>query len=293
MAGGRLDGGDPDVVLTGVAIDSRAVRPGDLFVALAGEHTDGHRFLGDAVERGASAVLVHEHAEVPAGTTAVRVDDPVAGLQRLAAGARHADDGQAGGDNRIVGEDDNEGAHRRRVACALRDRRERGLLQQRDRRTADDPLCRRRNRGRRRRGRQPRRGPHRSAHAGATTRRWCCAQRRTGPHRSVRLVGERRHRKGRARRRAHARGRRGPERRRRGGGEDGVTDPRPNRHLRDRRRRGRARGGRDARRRRHRFVHVRLRGRSCRRFAAHPRRASRLGCAGCGGRRARAGGRDG
>ncbi|MEX2557359.1 MAG: UDP-N-acetylmuramoyl-tripeptide--D-alanyl-D-alanine ligase [Actinomycetota bacterium] len=88
MAAGRLDGGDPDVVVTGVAIDSRAARPGDLFVALTGEHTDGHRFLGDAVERGASAVLVREDVELPSGTTAVRVDDTVAGLQRLAAGAR-------------------------------------------------------------------------------------------------------------------------------------------------------------------------------------------------------------
>ncbi len=88
LAGGRLDGGDPDMMLTGVAIDSRVARPGDLFVALTGEHADGHRFLGDAVGRGASAVLVHEDAEVPAGTTAVRVDDTVKGLQRLAAGAR-------------------------------------------------------------------------------------------------------------------------------------------------------------------------------------------------------------
>ena len=88
MAGGRLEGGDPDVVLTGVAIDSRAAGPGDIFVALSGEQTDGHRYLGDAVKRGASAVLVREDVEIPPRTTAVRVGDTVAGLQRLAAGAR-------------------------------------------------------------------------------------------------------------------------------------------------------------------------------------------------------------
>ncbi|HEY4434393.1 MAG TPA: Mur ligase domain-containing protein, partial [Candidatus Cybelea sp.] len=45
-------------VISGIAIDSRAVRSGDIFVALRGEHTDGHRFAGDAVARGAAAVVV-------------------------------------------------------------------------------------------------------------------------------------------------------------------------------------------------------------------------------------------
>lgn len=42
----------------GVAIDSREVQPGDLFVALPGEHVDGHTFVGDALRRGAAAALV-------------------------------------------------------------------------------------------------------------------------------------------------------------------------------------------------------------------------------------------
>jgi len=39
-------------------LDSRAVRAGDVFIAVAGETTDGRRYLGDAVARGAAAALV-------------------------------------------------------------------------------------------------------------------------------------------------------------------------------------------------------------------------------------------
>lgn len=44
--------------VTGIAIDSRAVKPGDLFVALAGEKTDGHQYIPQALERGAAAVVI-------------------------------------------------------------------------------------------------------------------------------------------------------------------------------------------------------------------------------------------
>jgi UDP-N-acetylmuramoyl-tripeptide--D-alanyl-D-alanine ligase len=46
--------------IRGAAVDSRAVASGNLFVALPGETTDGHRFLGDAVAAGAAALLVRE-----------------------------------------------------------------------------------------------------------------------------------------------------------------------------------------------------------------------------------------
>ncbi|MCF7902126.1 MAG: UDP-N-acetylmuramoyl-tripeptide--D-alanyl-D-alanine ligase [Candidatus Marinimicrobia bacterium] len=43
--------------IRGAVIDSRKVRPGNLFVALPGEHTDGHAFIPQAVENGAGAIL--------------------------------------------------------------------------------------------------------------------------------------------------------------------------------------------------------------------------------------------
>ena len=41
--------------LSAVGIDSRNVQPGSLFIALPGENTDGHRFVGHAFSRGAAA----------------------------------------------------------------------------------------------------------------------------------------------------------------------------------------------------------------------------------------------
>ena len=54
--GARILGtGEPEV--RGLTADSRAVRAGDLFAALPGSHTDGRRFVADALERGAVALL--------------------------------------------------------------------------------------------------------------------------------------------------------------------------------------------------------------------------------------------
>ena len=47
-----------DGIVTGVSIDSRAVSKGDLFVALAGEQTDGHNYLAQALEQGAAGVVI-------------------------------------------------------------------------------------------------------------------------------------------------------------------------------------------------------------------------------------------
>jgi UDP-N-acetylmuramoyl-L-alanyl-D-glutamate--2,6-diaminopimelate ligase len=49
--------------LGGLAYDSRLVRPGDLFVAVPGEHVDGHRFVAQSAERGAVAAIVERPLE--------------------------------------------------------------------------------------------------------------------------------------------------------------------------------------------------------------------------------------
>jgi UDP-N-acetylmuramoyl-tripeptide--D-alanyl-D-alanine ligase len=63
-----------------VVIDSRQVRPGDLFVALPGERVDGHAYAAKAVAAGAAGVLVARDVGVPG----VVVDDPAAALGTLA-----------------------------------------------------------------------------------------------------------------------------------------------------------------------------------------------------------------
>lgn len=72
--------GSLDTVITGVTLDSRAIRPGDLFVALQGERVDGHDFIDAALTAGASAVLGQHLGEA----TGVVVDDSTEALGRLA-----------------------------------------------------------------------------------------------------------------------------------------------------------------------------------------------------------------
>ena len=68
----------------GVAFDSREVGPGDLFVALKGEATDGHRFVAKAFANGAAGAIVSEPIEQPH----VRVADTTEALNALGAASR-------------------------------------------------------------------------------------------------------------------------------------------------------------------------------------------------------------
>ena len=54
---------DLDMDISGVRYDSRLVEPGDLFVAVSGYETDGHRFIPMALEKGAGCVLCQEKPE--------------------------------------------------------------------------------------------------------------------------------------------------------------------------------------------------------------------------------------
>jgi UDP-N-acetylmuramoyl-tripeptide--D-alanyl-D-alanine ligase len=72
---------------TGVTFDSRAVGKGDLFFALAGETTDGHGFVADALQRGAAAAVVSRDVE-NAGGTLIRVPDTMKALVDLGRAGR-------------------------------------------------------------------------------------------------------------------------------------------------------------------------------------------------------------
>ena len=86
--------------INGAAVDSRLVEPGNLFVALPGESTDGHRFLSQAVAAGAAGLLVADGPQAAAGLAAaearsgasdfavVAVPDPLLGLHAVAAAWR-------------------------------------------------------------------------------------------------------------------------------------------------------------------------------------------------------------
>jgi UDP-N-acetylmuramoyl-tripeptide--D-alanyl-D-alanine ligase len=81
--GGQLDGPAAQTV-TGVAIDSRAVTPDALFVAIRGASRDGGKFIPQAVSSGASALLVQRGEPRPDGVPAIEVADTTRALGDLA-----------------------------------------------------------------------------------------------------------------------------------------------------------------------------------------------------------------
>ena len=76
--------GRSDVSIRTIAYDSRSVGPGDLFVALKGEHSNGHSFISDVKQRGAVAVVVEHDCGFHDGVTIV-VPDTRKALALLAA----------------------------------------------------------------------------------------------------------------------------------------------------------------------------------------------------------------
>jgi UDP-N-acetylmuramoyl-L-alanyl-D-glutamate--2,6-diaminopimelate ligase len=77
-----------DPVLTGLTLDSRKVRPGFLFAAVAGARADGASFVADAVSRGAVAILAAPDAPMPAldaSVVVVRTANPRRRIARMAA----------------------------------------------------------------------------------------------------------------------------------------------------------------------------------------------------------------
>ena len=101
LTGSRLE--NANLVITEAAVDSRQVIPGGLFVALPGERTDGHNFIGDAFKRHANLALVQrdliedfpvidlrsgilpEGLIIPAAPFCLRVNDTLQALQKTAA----------------------------------------------------------------------------------------------------------------------------------------------------------------------------------------------------------------
>ncbi len=63
-----------NIVITDAVVDSRQVIPGALFVAMPGEHVDGHDFVSDAFNQGASIALVQHDLSVEFSMLDLRSD---------------------------------------------------------------------------------------------------------------------------------------------------------------------------------------------------------------------------
>ncbi|MGB8354216.1 MAG: UDP-N-acetylmuramoyl-tripeptide--D-alanyl-D-alanine ligase [Chthoniobacteraceae bacterium] len=88
-AGGELLHGDPALLVTHICTDSRALKAGDLFLALRGENFDGHEFVEKAAILGAAGVIVEKMAEgLPENFAMIKVGNTLDALQQIAANYR-------------------------------------------------------------------------------------------------------------------------------------------------------------------------------------------------------------
>ncbi|MEM0908368.1 MAG: UDP-N-acetylmuramoyl-tripeptide--D-alanyl-D-alanine ligase, partial [Pseudomonadota bacterium] len=82
--GGILQGAPADTPVTGVSIDTRTLKPGEVYFAIQGVSMDGHQFVPMALEAGASAVVVSSGDSTPA----IRVNDVLDAMGRAGVAAR-------------------------------------------------------------------------------------------------------------------------------------------------------------------------------------------------------------
>lgn len=90
ITGGTADEVHRDAVATGYSIDSRTLQHGDLFIAIRGEHFDGHDYVNAALDRGAVGAVVHVSQEARFGDQRriIAVPDTLDALQKLGRAVR-------------------------------------------------------------------------------------------------------------------------------------------------------------------------------------------------------------
>ena len=77
--------GEIEKNITGINIDSRKIESGHLFVALKGTQTDGHAYIGKAIEKGASAVVCETYPDqLEEGITYIKIADTEEAVGKLA-----------------------------------------------------------------------------------------------------------------------------------------------------------------------------------------------------------------
>src|ERR1700682_6577373 len=81
--GGEVGGTQVGNTYSPFHTDSREVVNGGVFFALRGAQMDGHRFVQDAISRGATAVVVERRMNVPSGIAEIRVPDTWTAMDAL------------------------------------------------------------------------------------------------------------------------------------------------------------------------------------------------------------------
>ncbi|MCI0655530.1 MAG: UDP-N-acetylmuramoyl-tripeptide--D-alanyl-D-alanine ligase, partial [Acidobacteria bacterium] len=88
---GVLLRGDPGTMVDSFSIDTRTLKPGDVFFALVGVNHDAHRFVPEAIRKGAKVVVISRgrSGDFPGEAAVLRVADTTRALQDLACWVRH------------------------------------------------------------------------------------------------------------------------------------------------------------------------------------------------------------
>jgi len=88
---GRLISGSQEAGLSGISIDSRTIKKGEVFIAIKGNNFDGHNFIAAALQKGAGAVIVQYPSCVmrrPRGISFISVKDTIKALGDIAGSRR-------------------------------------------------------------------------------------------------------------------------------------------------------------------------------------------------------------
>lgn len=85
MKGHDLKKESENISIQGVSIDSRQIKPGQLYVPIVGKRFNGHKFINDAIEKGATAAIWSKNEAIPSvDIPLILVDDTLSAIQRLA-----------------------------------------------------------------------------------------------------------------------------------------------------------------------------------------------------------------
>ncbi|HLG26480.1 MAG TPA: Mur ligase domain-containing protein, partial [Paenisporosarcina sp.] len=80
----------PDVLVSGVSINTKIIQPGDLFIPFKGEKVNGHQYVAQAFEKGASAALwQQDEPNPPKDVPLLFVEDSEKALQQMARAYRN------------------------------------------------------------------------------------------------------------------------------------------------------------------------------------------------------------
>ncbi|MCQ2553304.1 MAG: UDP-N-acetylmuramoyl-tripeptide--D-alanyl-D-alanine ligase [Clostridia bacterium] len=79
LCNGKLIG-NPDEMVSGMCLDSRECKPGDMYISIIGEKNDGHKFIQCAFDKGVRVFLISKESAVFDGASFILVDDAVRGF---------------------------------------------------------------------------------------------------------------------------------------------------------------------------------------------------------------------